>query len=95
MKCTFQRVGMNIVFDGGIKMEKYYFTFGSDIKYPYQNGYIIVQADNLNQAIEKFRNKYPDRNKGVVNCAFWYSHQQWKNTTMCKNKIYPCYKTIY
>ena len=53
-------------------MEKFYFTFGSDPGFPYQNTYLIVYAKNLDEAIEKFRAKHPDRHLNCVNCAFFY-----------------------
>lgn len=56
---------------------RFYFTFGSDIGFPYQNTYLIVIADNISDAIKKFRNKYPDRHDNTVNCAFWYDEGHW------------------
>ena len=40
-------------------MNKFYFTFGSDENYPYQNTYLIVVAFTLKKAIEVFQKKYP------------------------------------
>lgn len=62
---------------------KFYFTFGSDPGFPYPNAYIIILAENEPDAIKKFRGKFPDRNEGVINCAFWYTEEQWCET---KNK---------
>ena len=64
-------------------MKKYYFTFGSWEQFPYQNGYLIVQADSRNDAIAKYRAKHPDINEGIVNCAFIYSEEQFS---------FDCYK---
>lgn len=55
----------------------YYFTFGSDERYPFQSTYLVVIADSRHEAIEKFRKKYPDRNPGVYNAAFSYSAVEW------------------
>ena len=66
---------------------KFYFTFGSDARFPYQNTYLIVIADCLEDAICKFRKKYPDRHKNIVNCAFWYSQEQWEGSL--NQKLYP------
>ncbi len=57
--------------------KKFYFTFGSDLAFPFQNTYIIVLAESEKAAVEKFRDKYPDRHKDTVNCAFWYSEERW------------------
>lgn len=60
-------------------MEKFYFTFGSSSQFPYHGGYLIVKADDRNDAIEKYRKKYPDVNENTVNCAFIYSEKEWNN----------------
>ncbi len=59
--------------------KKFYFMFGSDPGFPYQNTFIIVMADTEKEAVEKFRAKFPDRHEGLVNCAFWYSEEEWQN----------------
>lgn len=66
-------------------INNYYFTFGNDILFPYQNGYLIVKAYTLDEAIQKFRNKFPDRRKNIVNCAFWYTEDNWNKTIMCRS----------
>ncbi|MCD8083003.1 MAG: hypothetical protein LUE86_05740 [Clostridiales bacterium] len=61
---------------GGIKLVPVYFTFGSWEKFPYQNAYVIVYAEDKRQAIAKFRERFPDINEGVVNCSAWYTQQE-------------------
>ena len=51
---------------------KVYFTFGTDEQFPYQNGYIVVEAANREQALAYYRSRFPDIREGVVNCAFMY-----------------------
>jgi hypothetical protein len=62
-------------------MDKWYFTFGvgdvGDTGQPYKGGYLIVEADTLKQAIEKFNRRHPMTKNGLVNCAFWYDQKQW------------------
>lgn len=58
-------------------MKNFYFTFGSWKGFPYQHGYLIVKADDLSSAITKFRKKYPDKHKNTVNCAFYYTEEEW------------------
>ena len=58
-------------------MEKYYFTFGSWEKFPYQNTYLVVVASNYGDAVRGFREKYPDVNPGCMNCSDCYSEKQW------------------
>ena len=59
-------------------MNNYYFTFGSDEKYPYgRNDYVLVQAENLQQAIHLFQAVHPNRPDSIfVNCAFFYEEEQ-------------------
>ena len=61
----------------------FYFTFGTDPQYPYgQDDYVVVRAENLSNAVQKFRQKYPNRPRSsAVNCAFWYTQKQWDNGT--------------
>ena len=66
--------------DAITKGEKFYFTFGSDPEFPHQNTYLVVVANSLSEAVEKFRKKYPDRHSGCVNCAFFYTEEEWKGS---------------
>lgn len=58
-------------------MVKYYFTFGSDNGFPYQNTYLIVAGTSEKDCIDGFRKKYPDRHKGYLNCADYYEETFW------------------
>lgn len=63
-----------------MNLKNYYFTFGSHEMFPYKNTYLIVKADNRTVAIEKFREKYPDKNNNCVNCAFIYDEEEWEKS---------------
>ncbi|MCD8109996.1 MAG: hypothetical protein LUE14_07845 [Clostridiales bacterium] len=65
---------------GNVSMERWYFTFGTDAGFPFQDTYLVVFADSEKSAIEKFCAAYPDRHEGVVNCAFWYSEEKWRGS---------------
>lgn len=52
------------------------FTFGSSRQFPFQNGYLIINARNEHEALSEFRLRYPDIHEGVVNCADWYSNPE-------------------
>lgn len=58
-------------------MQKFYFTFGSWEKFPHQNGYMVVEAVDLKDAVETFRNKYPDIHKNCLNCSDYYTEERW------------------
>lgn len=56
---------------------RYFYTFGSDSGFPYQNGWVEVHADSWEEADQKFRARFPDRHIGILNCAFSYSAERW------------------
>ena len=59
-------------------MERYYFTFGSWDRFPYQNTYLIVVASSFGDAVKGFREKYPDINHDCMNCSDCYDEKQWE-----------------
>ena len=60
-------------------MKNYYFTFGSDERFPFQHGCVQVVASNRSEAVNIFNAKYPPRDKqGLVNCAFIYDEEEFK-----------------
>lgn len=59
--------------------EQFYFTFGSDKDFPFQNGYIVVKAKNVREAARKFKAKYPNtKDASVLNCSDYYCEEAWK-----------------
>ena len=60
-------------------IKPFYFTFGSYEGYPFQDGYIIVKAETIREAAEKFMQAYPnERNEDVLNCSDYYSPEAWE-----------------
>ena len=59
-------------------MERYYFTFGSQDRSPYQNAYLIVVASSFGDAVKGFREKHPDIDHGCMNCSGCYGEKQWE-----------------
>lgn len=49
------------------------FSFGTWDKFPYQGGFLIVNAQNRSDAIKEFRKHYPDINEGIINCSDIYT----------------------
>ena len=43
------------------KAKKFYFTFGTDEKYPFQGGWVEIIAENKKEAIFTFQAHYPNR----------------------------------
>lgn len=57
-------------------MTKFYFTFGTDPAFPYGiKDYVVVEAEDLEQAINLFDAVHPPRRPNVCNCAFFYSEE--------------------
>lgn len=63
------------------KRNKYYFTFGLNPNLPYQDSNLIVIAGYKAEAVNKFREKYPDRIDGYLNCSFVLTAEQWKRSS--------------
>ena len=47
--------------------KNFYFTFGTDDTQPFYGGWVLVLAKDRNAAVNKFRKKYPDKEKDTVN----------------------------
>ena len=62
----------------------FYFSFGANKDYPFQEGWVEVKAADLEQAKALFRSHFPDKRPGLLNCAFVYTAQEWQQTSMAK-----------
>lgn len=64
-------------------MEKMYFTFGSDPKFPYdREDYIVVIGINRKDCLDAYKNKYPNRpGSDSINCADYYTAAEWDKVT--------------
>jgi hypothetical protein len=62
--------------------KKFYFTFGTSEKFPFQRGWVEVYAETKRQAAEIFNRHYPPRHGDTVNCAFIYDQAYFENTEM-------------
>lgn len=60
------------------RLQNFYFTFGSSPSFPFQEGYIIIKATTRDEAVDRFRHDYPDKNNSCVNCSFIYDETEWK-----------------
>lgn len=63
-------------------MDSYYFTFGTDERYPYQGGYVEIIAASMKEAQAIFRANFPDRTPGILNCADYYTRAEMEKTGM-------------
>ena len=60
----------------------FYFTFGTDEDQSFYGGWVKIIAEDKDQAYEKFRKCFPDREQGTLNCAFVYTEDEFKKTKM-------------
>ena len=67
----------------------FYYTFGTDPEYPYSRGWVEVYANSWEDAHAKFRTRFPDRpgHEGTINCAFFYTKDQWERSAMSKGNM--------
>lgn len=82
---------------GKVKLNTYYFTFGTDGTQPYIGGWVKVCAADRQQACEAFRREYPDKIKGLLNCAGIYTEDYFESTEMFKSGNFGayCHDVIY
>ena len=73
-----------------------FYTFGSDKRYPYQGGWIIIEANSVEKAHRIFQAFYPNRTPGVLNCADYYAEEAFRKTGMYEqgNHGKYCHNTI-
>ena len=70
---TFNMAGKLVSIEVNMEMKRFYFTFGTDERYPFKGGWIIVKAKNLSAAINAFRAYFPNREEsGLLNCSDYY-----------------------
>lgn len=61
---------------------KFYFTYGSDKRYPFQYGWTEIEAPSKALACAVFREFHPDRDPEVrcLNCSDVYTEEEFKET---------------
>jgi hypothetical protein len=75
----------------------FYFTYGSDEKYPFYGGWTLVNAFDIESAIAIFQIFHPDITPNIINCAFIYDEDEFNKTDFLKkgNLGYYCHEEIY
>jgi hypothetical protein len=76
-----------------MKMNKYYYTFGTDERFPFYKGYIIINAPDMGAAHRLFRAYHPDRDDSdrCLNCASYYTEEEWGKTSMADGSWGACH----
>ena len=63
------------------ELNNFYFTFGSDEQYPFQNTYLVIRSTSEQSARALFPKIYPNRdNSETLNFAFSYNEAEWNGT---------------
>lgn len=75
---------------------KVYFTYGTSENQPFIGGWTEVEAPDIKTACALFRAYHPDKTEGILNCADYYTEEQFKDTTMHEegNYGYRCREKI-
>lgn len=63
-------------------MDSYYFTFGTDKGFPFQGGWVEIEAESMKQAQDIFRAYFPDRVPGCLNCSDYYTRARMQESGM-------------
>ena len=56
-----------------LELHSFYYTFGTSSSFPFQKGYVKVNAVDQKAADALFRQAYPDKTPGILNCAWTYN----------------------
>lgn len=64
-------------------MADFYFTYGSDERYPFYGGWTRITAPSINVALSIFASIHPNRDN-CLNCADYYTENEFKQTEMYK-----------
>ena len=77
---------------------KFYFTYGSDGRFPFQDGWTEIEAPSKALACAAFRHFHPDRDPEVrcLNCADVYTEDEFQETMMWLQANYKdrCHERI-
>ena len=68
-----------------MKLSNYYFTFGTDERYAYRGGWVQIEAESMNRAMEIFQQRFPGQTPEMLNCAGYYTEAQFERTDMARN----------
>ena len=78
-------------------MQKFYFTYGTDSRYPFRGGWTLVYATDLQSAISIFRAHHPNREgSDCLNCADYYTAESFEKREIYKTGNFGayCHETI-
>lgn len=72
-------------------MKKWYFTYGSGGRMPYDNGWTIIYAETMDEARKKHIKRYGLSEGGNPRYAFSYSEEEFNDTIMATEGNFGVY----
>ena len=63
----------------------FYFTYGTDDKFPFKGGWTEIETDECIDAFRIFKAFHPNYDDGFLNYSFCYPESYFTNTNMYKN----------
>nr|WP_298061043.1 hypothetical protein [uncultured Blautia sp.] len=68
-------------------MNAYYYTFGTNPGFPFYGGWVQVFAETSQEADAIFRQHYPDRHDGILNCAIIYRQENFPKSMLIHGNL--------
>ena len=72
-------------------MPDFYFTYGTNKRFPFRGGWTRVTAPSINVALSAFVSVHPNV-KGCINCANFYTEDEFNKTSMVKKGNYDVFE---
>lgn len=92
---NFYEKNSKIAFLPSKEQQSFFYTFGTDSRFPYQKGWVEVQAEDRPKADALFRNRFPDVHKGVLNCSFVYTKEQFEKNLQKEYTMFPDWRICH
>ncbi len=80
-----------------MRKQPYYFTYGTDDRFPFKGGWSEVWAEDVVEATKIFNLVHPNPDGIYVNCAGIYNDDDFTKTSMCEkdsNLGHSCWEII-
>ena len=75
---------------------RFYFYYGKDPQFPYQGGYSVVSAEDMQMAARAFQLFHPNRPGSVtLNCLYVFDERNWDTSGMSEDPDCLCREKIY
>ena len=65
--------------------KRLYFTYGTSDKMPFKGGWSIAEGKSYEECLALYKVAHPQEDPTCVNCAFIYTEDEFKETSMYKD----------